>query len=152
MKRNFYLIGILSLLILSACGRNSLQKDENDAELDGRVGVATCTMIAAAGLYVNVAVPAGWDAEALRRELVIQVTDGEGPVEVSPNSGNPAELSWAGAYEKAGPFTITARLRSVSKTLSNVVSTKTPDACHVAGARVTIGFAPPNLITIQQTE
>jgi len=146
VKLSHHTIGILGILILSACGRGELQQD-TDPALGTKIGVQTCTMIAAAGVTVRAAVPAGWDAEALRRELKVQVSDENGPVELQSSSGNPAELVWSGAYEQQGTFNISVTLRSVTSRTYFTVEMG-PDGCHVQGAVIDVGFAPPNLILV----
>lgn len=151
VKRIHLMIGIL-VLALAACSRGSLQDGENGADDDfGDFRGVTCAEYAAAGLYASVAVPAGWSADSLRQELVVKYTDETGreqtmSLEVSDDGSS---LEWAGAYEYAGPFTVTVRLRSVTNSISNVVSQK--DECHVKGVRVNVSFSPPARIDLSQS-
>ncbi len=138
----------LSVMVLSACGNNSLQtsgKGGAKVTEPGDSGVTMCTMIAASALGLRVQVPSGWSAQQLAKELKIEVTDGNGPVEMSELEVDGSQLINNGAYENKGPFQVKVTLRSVSAT-----TTAKPgfDGCHVIGVGVLVEFQPPNKIML----
>jgi hypothetical protein len=154
MTRYFTLILGILMLALPGCGNSSLQDGDDNGAGDGNfIGRddQICTSIAAAALSVRVVVPTGWDAEQLRRELQIQVTDAKGPVEMMDLQNEGSTLSTAGAYENQGPMTLRVTLRATSNSLANLVPMMDTEGCHPSMMTVSVEFQPPNKIVLTKS-
>lgn len=135
----------LSVMVLSACGSNTLQTSDKGGAKIGDPNQKICTQIAVSALGISVNVPSGWDPTALASAVKIEVTDDNGPVDMMELEPEGNTLRMNGAYENFGPFKVKVTLGSVSASTNVTVEN---DGCHPKGSNVTVDFQPPNKIVL----